>query len=290
MKASTGSAGTGVVGAELLDELLVRAYDSIAALDLRLARGNPLRRLLIGSKGRQGLELVAHDAPPVEPEREASGGLAHAATDFPRGASPDLGYVASMTDNAAHARDLLRHNKYVVLATTDGDGNPWATPAWFAPDGLDRLYWVSWPGSRHSLLIEQRPAIALTVFDSTVVPGQGAAFYATATARQVPDDELKMGLRIFNQRSLAQGLSEFARQDVTGQARPRLYVAEFSETWVLDQDADFDQRAPVPRCTIPGGNDAASTHPTGAISARCGCDGPLSLPHAHNSLVVGRQS
>jgi hypothetical protein len=141
----------------------------------------------------------------------------------------------------------LRPNRYVVLATSDGDGNPWATPVWFAPDGLDRLYWVSWPGSRHSLLIEQRPAVALTVFDSTVVPGQGAAFYATATARQVPDDELEMGLRTFNQRSLAQGLSEFARQDVTGQARLRLYVAEFSETWVLDQDADFDQRAPVPR-------------------------------------------
>jgi hypothetical protein len=152
-----------------------------------------------------------------------------------------------MTDNAAHALELLRHNRYVVLATSDGDGNPWATPVWFAPDGLDRLYWVSWPGSQHSLLIEQRPAVALTVFDSTVVPGQGAAFYATATARQVPDDELEMGLRIFNQRSLAQGLSEFARQDVTGQARLRLYVAEFSATWVLDQDAELDQRASVPR-------------------------------------------
>ena len=152
-----------------------------------------------------------------------------------------------MTDNTAHALDLLRDNTYVVLATADGDGNPWATPVWFAPDGLDRLYWVSWPGSRHSQLIEQRRAVALTVFDSTVVPHQGAAFYATATARQVPDADLDQGLRTFNRRSLAQGLSEFGRQDVTGQARLRLYVAEFIETWVLDQDADVDQRAPVPR-------------------------------------------
>ena len=64
-----------------------------------------------------------------------------------------------MTDNNAHARALLEQTSFVVLATADADGNPWATPVWFAPEGLDRLFWVSWPGSRHSLLIEQRPEI-----------------------------------------------------------------------------------------------------------------------------------
>jgi hypothetical protein len=37
------------------------------------------------------------------------------------------------------------------------------------------------------------------------------------------------------------------REQVTGAARLRLYVAEVSEAWVLDQDADVDQRAVVPR-------------------------------------------
>lgn len=152
-----------------------------------------------------------------------------------------------MTDNNAHARGILDHTRYVVLATADADGHPWATPVWFAHEGLDRLYWLSWPGSRHSQLIHQRPDIALTVFDSTVVPHEGAAFYATATARECPEEQLDDGLRVLNRRSLAQGLDEFTRERVTGAARLRLYVAEVVDAWVLDQDADVDQRAPVPR-------------------------------------------
>jgi predicted pyridoxine 5'-phosphate oxidase superfamily flavin-nucleotide-binding protein len=152
-----------------------------------------------------------------------------------------------MTDNNAHARTILDETCYAVLATADADGTPWATPVWFAHHNLDRLYWMSWPGSRHSRLIDQRPHVSLTVFDSNAVPNEGTAFYATAQARQCPDEQLDDGLRILNRRSLAQGIGEVTRERVTGGSRLRLYVAEITEAWVLDQDADVDQRAPVPR-------------------------------------------
>lgn len=158
-----------------------------------------------------------------------------------------IGCDRTMTDNNAHARAVLNDTCYAVLATADADGQPWATPVWFAPDGLDRLYWVSWPGSRHSALIEQRPCVALTVFDSTAVPNEGTAFYATARARECPEEHLDAGLRILNRRARAQGIGEFTRERITGESRLRLYVAEITEAWVLDQDADVDQRAPVPR-------------------------------------------
>lgn len=151
------------------------------------------------------------------------------------------------TDNNAHARTVLDDTSYAVLATADADGNPWATPVWFAPDGLDRIYWLSWPGSRHSQLIDQRTEVALTVFDSNAVPNEGTAFYARARARRCRDDQLDDGLSVMNRRSLAQGIGEFTRERVTGGSRLRLYVAEIAEAWVLDQDADVDQRAPVPR-------------------------------------------
>lgn len=151
------------------------------------------------------------------------------------------------TDNNAHARAILDHTSYVVLATADPDGRPWATPVWFAHDHLDRIYWLSWPGSRHSQLIEQRSDIALTVFDSTATPHEGTAFYATAHARRCPEDQLDAGLVVVNRRSLRQGMAGFKREQVTGDSRLRLYVAEIAEAWVLDQDTDVDQRAPVPR-------------------------------------------
>ncbi len=151
------------------------------------------------------------------------------------------------TDNNAHARSILDGTSYAVLATADADGTPWATPVWFAHEHLDRIYWLSWPESRHSQLIEQRSDIALTVFDSTARPHEGTAFYATANARQCPEAQLTEGLSVVNQRSLGQGLDELSRAQVTGKSRLRLYVAEIDEAWVLDQDADVDQRAPVPR-------------------------------------------
>lgn len=152
-----------------------------------------------------------------------------------------------MTDTTAQARSILDTISYVVLATADDTGSPWATPVWFAADGLDRLYWVSWPGSRHSVLIDGRPEIALTVFDSTAAPGAASAFYATARARQCPEAGIDEALRVFNRRCAAEGTEEFTRDRVTGEARLRMYVAEIADAWVLDQDAAVDQRAPVPR-------------------------------------------
>ena len=151
------------------------------------------------------------------------------------------------TDNNAHARAILDANRYVTLATADEQGNPWATPVWFAPDGLDRILWLSWPGSRHSQLIASRPEIALTVFDSTVAPGGAAALYATARAAQCPEDLLDRSLAVFNDRSVAQGLPAFSTVQVSAPARLRLYAADLVDVWVLDQDADVDQRAVVPR-------------------------------------------
>jgi hypothetical protein len=145
-----------------------------------------------------------------------------------------------------HARDLLEANSYVVLGTADDDGHPWVTPVWFAPDGLDRLYWLSWPGSRHSVLVERRPRIALTVFDSRVEPNHGAAFYATADAQPCPEELMEAGLGAVNRRSTSQGLATLTRERVSGPARLRLYVAAFTERWVLDQDAEVDQRVAVP--------------------------------------------
>lgn len=45
-------------------------------------------------------------------------------------------------DTSAHALDLLAVDRYMVLATADESGGPWATPVWFAPDGLDRILWL----------------------------------------------------------------------------------------------------------------------------------------------------
>jgi len=56
----TGPARARIIAAEFLDQFGVDAHDAVAALDAGLARGNPRRRLLVGSKGRSGVTIAVH--------------------------------------------------------------------------------------------------------------------------------------------------------------------------------------------------------------------------------------
>jgi nitroimidazol reductase NimA-like FMN-containing flavoprotein (pyridoxamine 5'-phosphate oxidase superfamily) len=144
------------------------------------------------------------------------------------------------------AREVLRARSYVVLATADADGVPWASPVWFAMEDYPHLYWVSYPGARHSQNITVRPEISMVVFDSTVAPGSGQGVYMTATAAQLTDaGEIEHGIAIFSRESMRDRAGEFGLDKVTGQARLRLYRASVKECWILDPDSPFDVRVSV---------------------------------------------
>jgi len=64
-KAAARAARARVVPAELLEQLRVDADDAVATLDAGLARGNPRRRLLEGSKGSLGVLIAVHDILPL---------------------------------------------------------------------------------------------------------------------------------------------------------------------------------------------------------------------------------
>jgi nitroimidazol reductase NimA-like FMN-containing flavoprotein (pyridoxamine 5'-phosphate oxidase superfamily) len=123
------------------------------------------------------------------------------------------------------ARAILDAGIYVVLATADADGVPWASPVWFAKEGYRELYWVSYPGARHSQNIAVRPQIAMVVFDSTVPPGTGQGVYMTATAEHLTDPAaIEHGIGVFSRESVRDGdEEEWGADQVTGEARLRLY-------------------------------------------------------------------
>jgi len=88
------------------------------------------------------------------------------------------------------ARRVLDGNRYLVLGTVEPDGRPRLSPVYFVPAGYDRLYWVSSPDAQHSRNVRERPEVQIVVFDSSRAPGDGEAVYVSATAREVPEDEL----------------------------------------------------------------------------------------------------
>jgi uncharacterized protein YhbP (UPF0306 family) len=135
------------------------------------------------------------------------------------------------------AKAIIDANLYMVLATADEDGNPWASPVYYAPDEYGDFFWVSRPEARHSRNIAARPgqAIAIVIFDSTVPAGTGRGVYMSAVARQLRDDETAEGLAVFSRRSLDHGQSEWTAKDVQPPAELRLYQATATEHYILGE-------------------------------------------------------
>jgi len=147
--------------------------------------------------------------------------------------------VREHQDLGALARSIVDVNRFMALGTADGNGLPWVSPVWYAPDGYRELYWVSSPDARHSRNLSERPELAIVIFDSHR-PGGWSALYMSAVAEQL--DDVDHGIDVFTGRSVAQGLRAWSRDDVLPPARHRLYRATASEQFVLD---DHDRRLPV---------------------------------------------
>ncbi len=140
-------------------------------------------------------------------------------------------------NDATAAKAIIDANLYMVLATADEDGNPWASPVYYAPDEYRDFFWASRPEARHSRNIAARPgqAIAIVIFDSTVPAGTGRGVYMSAVARQLRDDETVEGLAVFSRRSLDHGESEWTAKDVQPPAELRLYQATATEHYILGE-------------------------------------------------------
>jgi uncharacterized protein YhbP (UPF0306 family) len=137
------------------------------------------------------------------------------------------------------AQEIIDAARYMVLATSDEDGVPWASPVWFAPDGYTRFLWVSREDTRHSRNLAVRSRLSIVIFDSSAPIGTGEGVYMDALAQQV--DEPGSAIEVFSRRSVEQGGGEWTVADVSPPAELRLYRATATEQWIGRRD----RRQPV---------------------------------------------
>jgi hypothetical protein len=133
----------------------------------------------------------------------------------------------------ASFQEIVGANQYMVLATSDETGLPWASPVWFATADLHDYYWVSRPDARHSANLAARPELGITIFDSQQPPGTGLGVYLSAVGGLVPEQDLDQGLATYSDASQRAGVSAWTRSDVSGRARHRLYRATALERFIL---------------------------------------------------------
>jgi ABC-type cobalt transport system substrate-binding protein len=135
----------------------------------------------------------------------------------------------------AIAREMIDRSLYMVIATADPSGQPWASPVYFAPSGYRDFFWVSEPDATHSLNLRDRREVGIVIFDSSVAIGKGQGAYVLGVARELPAHETAEGIKIFSKRSVGHGGGEWSVEDVSPPARHRLYQATAEAHYVLDE-------------------------------------------------------
>jgi hypothetical protein len=138
-------------------------------------------------------------------------------------------------DLAVLAREIIDASLYMVIATSDPSGQPWASPVYFAPSGYRAFFWVSAPEATHSINLRDRREVGIVIFDSSVAIGKGQGVYVLGVARELPAHETAEGIEIFSKRSAGHGGSEWSVEDVSPPARHRLYQATAEGHYVLDE-------------------------------------------------------
>jgi uncharacterized protein YhbP (UPF0306 family) len=152
-------------------------------------------------------------------------------------------------DLAAIARTIIDANQYMTLATADAQGQPWASPVFYATADYTEFYWISAPETTHSGNLAQRPQISIVIFDSRAPEGTGQAVYLAATAEQVPDDDLDRALAVYPGPAERGQVPRFTREQLQAPAPYRLYRATVYEHSIL-----------CPRDTRPQGTGACTPH------------------------------
>jgi hypothetical protein len=132
-------------------------------------------------------------------------------------------------------KSVIDANRYMTLATADENGEPCASPVFFAasPDCRD-FYWISSPDVRHSRNLAVRPQVSIVIFNSQLPPSSADAnaVYLAGTAGPVDEADVERGLEIYPGPP-ERGARPFLPEDLRPPKQYRLYRATASQHWVL---------------------------------------------------------
>jgi Pyridoxamine 5'-phosphate oxidase len=145
-------------------------------------------------------------------------------------------------DLAAAGREIVDAALYMVIATADPSGQPWASPVYFAHSGYREFFWISRPEATHSINLRDRREVGIVIFDSSVPINRGQGVYISGVARELPAHETAEGIELFSKRTVGHGGEEWTVEDVREPAQLRLYQATAEAHYVLDE---HDQRVEV---------------------------------------------
>jgi len=134
-----------------------------------------------------------------------------------------------MSDLVDELTRLLFESSFMTVATTDGDGLPWATPVEFVCDEDMRFYWISRVDARHSQNVRGNCHAALAIYDSRQKAGINAAVQGLYARGQV--DEFRPCELSAVQPALQQWLEWRGERRAPPSVRPAATGSDADNSW-----------------------------------------------------------
>lgn len=134
------------------------------------------------------------------------------------------------------ALSIIMRTEYATLATVDAKGYPWNAPVYCAFDQGYNFYWGSHKDSQHAINIRDNGRVFLSIYNSTVAPGQGEGVYIQASCSEITSPaDMATAHRLIQDRRAPIAywkLGQFSAQN----SPIRLYRAVPEHIWVNGED------------------------------------------------------
>lgn len=132
--------------------------------------------------------------------------------------------------SSAQAKEIIAKIPYITLATVDEHGMPWNAPVFAAYDKDYNFYFGTHIDSQKARNIRKNENVFITIYDSTVTPGQGVGVYIKATAKEMNDpQEIAFAHKLIWDRHV---VSYWKLEEVQDDAPIRLYKAIPEKVWM----------------------------------------------------------
>ena len=128
------------------------------------------------------------------------------------------------------AKEIIKKNLYITLATIGKDGLPWSSPVYAAYDEEYNFYWASGKNAKHSKNLDFKSTISFVIFDSSVPWGEGQGVYIQAKVIELTDE--KDIHHAFLYRYGRIGKAEDKVEEFLGKAPRRIYKASPEKIWI----------------------------------------------------------
>lgn len=126
---------------------------------------------------------------------------------------------------------VMKSHKYVVIATADIDGTPWAVPVNRAYDLDGNITWMSRTDARHSQYLARNPRASAVLYSSDPVQGDAALYLEGPVAVVTDETELDLAVKMRFEQA---GKPVPPITNFLGSAPDRLYRLSPTAAWITE--------------------------------------------------------